>query len=140
MAHLLAVDADQRLPVVFRRRRINQIFLLLHGSELGVALINNQVHQSIADRLIGDLRDSLPFGLALVVAELDIGGMQLAELRFKIIAGEQLRVVADVFLPLLEIFDPVFKSRNFDHGSPFAPYSNDRSNFNLTFAAQQINP
>ena len=44
VTHFLAVDPGERLPIVFRRGRIEQILLLLDRGKLGVALINDQVH------------------------------------------------------------------------------------------------
>ena len=73
MAHLLAVHPDERLAIVFGRRGVEQIFLLLDRRELRVALIDDQVHQSVANRLIGNLRYPLPFLLTLEIADTGVG-------------------------------------------------------------------
>ena len=46
--------------VVVRGRGLEQVALLLDGGELGVALVDDQVQERVADRLVGDLRDALP--------------------------------------------------------------------------------
>ena len=96
--------------VVFGGRGIEQIFLLLDRREFGIALVDDQIHQGIANGLIGNLANSLPFLLAFEIAKLDLWGMELAQFGFEPIVAEQCGIVADVFLPLMEIVDPVIES------------------------------
>ena len=106
MAHLIAVarlfdhDAHERRQIVLARRVVDEKSLLLVGGKLGVALIDDHVEHGVAHPLIGNLADALPAALALEVAEIDLGGRQLAVLRFEVIAGheavDQLAVEADV--------------------------------------------
>jgi hypothetical protein len=60
--------------------------------------------------------------------------VQLTQLGFEFVVVEQRRIVANVFLPLMEIVDPVIKVRDFDLGRSFRfkLYSNDRSNLFIT--------
>jgi hypothetical protein len=59
------------------------------------------VQQRVLDALVGDLDRALPAPLPRVVAELDLGRPELAELRLELVVAEQLRVVVDVLLPAL---------------------------------------
>ena len=62
--------------------------------------------------MIRDLGDALPLVLAYIVAELDFGRVQRAELGFKFIIAEERRVIADVMLPLItgSIFSLILNS------------------------------
>jgi hypothetical protein len=44
--------------------------------------------------------------------------VQLAELGFEMITGEQFRVIADILLPEMKVVDPVCECRDFSHESP----------------------
>ena len=89
VAHLISVtglldhDAHERREIVLGRSVVHQKPLLLVGSKLGVALIDDHVQHRVAHALIGDLAHLLPAPLALEVAEIDLRGRQLAVLGFE---------------------------------------------------------
>src|SRR5215469_12816230 len=121
MTHFFAVDPNERLAIVLRGRRVQQVFLLFHRSELSVALINNQIHQRVANRLVGNLSYPFPFSLSPEVAKLDLGSVKFAQFGFEIVVAQKRRIIADIFLPFAEVVDPVIKSRDFFHG--FVPFA-----------------
>jgi hypothetical protein len=54
------------------------------------------------------------------------------------IAGEQFGIIADIFLPLMKVVDPVCKCRDFSHESPFGVF--ERSfELELNMKPQEIN-
>ena len=55
VAHLLDHDPAGAVGVVVRRRALEEVALLLDRGELGVALVDDEVAESVADRLLGDL-------------------------------------------------------------------------------------
>ena len=121
MAHLLRHDAIDREQVVVARRVLEERALLLHRGELGVALIDDQRLQRVADALIGDVHHRRPLALALVVAELDLVDLQVAELHVELVVLELLRVEADVILPEPEQVDPVIEVADLCNAMSHAP-------------------
>ena len=60
---------------------VQEIALLFDRRELGVTLIDDEVEQRVADALVGDVHHGGPFALALVMAELDVRDLGIAEFR-----------------------------------------------------------
>ena len=97
---------------------LQQVPLLLDGRELGVALVDDQIEQRVADALIGDVHHGGPFTLALVVAELDVGHFRVAELGVELERAKRTLGEADRILPVFEVVDPVVEVVKFaDHAS-----------------------
>src|SRR6266404_3932501 len=88
MAHLFDHDARKCLAVVLARSGLEEPALLLDRSKLGVALIDDQVDQRVADLLRGDLAQVLPLFTSLPVAELDIVGLDGSEERIEVEAAD----------------------------------------------------
>jgi hypothetical protein len=104
------------VEIVVARHRLDQVPLLLDRRELRVALVHDQVEQRIANPLIRDLPDALPFRAPRKVAELDLGRMQIPELRLEAVVLHDALVEADVLAPDLEQVGPVVEGRNARHG------------------------
>ena len=98
------------MPVVLGGGVVQQVLLLLDRRELGVPLIDDEGEQGVPDGLVRYLAHPLPFGLALVVAEFDVVGVNVAELGLELVVAQQVGVIADVPLPFLEAVDPVVES------------------------------
>src|SRR5437879_595822 len=81
--------------------------LLLHGGELGVALVHDQVEQRVADTLIRDVHHAGPLALAPVVTELDVRHLRVPELGVELEVAELTLGQADRVLPVAEVIDPV---------------------------------
>ena len=60
VAHLLDHDPADAVGVVVGGRGLEEVALLLDRGELRVALVDDEVQERVADRLVGDLRDPLP--------------------------------------------------------------------------------
>src|SRR3989454_12842237 len=68
--HLLGHHAHEREQVVIGGRVLEQVALLLHRRELGIALVDDEVEQCVADALVGDVHHGGPLALTFVVPEL----------------------------------------------------------------------
>ena len=88
VAHLLDHDPADALGVVVGGRGLEQVALLLDGGEFGVALVDDQVQEGVADGLVGDLGDPLPLLLPREVAELDLVGLQVSVLGLELRSRE----------------------------------------------------
>src|SRR5882724_10782800 len=106
MAHLFDHHAGERLAVVFARCGLEEPALLLDGCKLGVALVHDQVDESIADLLRRYLAQVLPLLASLPVAELDVVSLDGAEERIEVEAADLVVVHADLFAPVVEQSDP----------------------------------
>src|SRR5437899_6547782 len=84
-----------------------QVPLLLHGGELGVALVDDQVEQRVADALIRDVHHAGPLALTAVVTELDVRHLRIPELGIELEVAELTLRQADRVLPVAEVVDPV---------------------------------
>src|SRR5205807_5582491 len=116
--HLLGHHPHQRQQVVVRRGVGEQIALLLHRSELRVALIHDQVQERVADALVGDVHHGGPLALAFIVAELDVGHVLLPELRLELEAAQVARGETDPVLPVAEIVDPLVEVAQLAYHQP----------------------
>src|SRR5438445_787141 len=105
--HLLRHHPHEGEQVVVRRRMTQQAPLLLHGGELGVALVDDQVEQRVADTLIRDVHHAGPLALAPVVTELDVRHLRVPELGVELEVAELTLGQADRVLPVAEVIDPV---------------------------------
>src|SRR2546425_356419 len=105
--HLLGHDAHQRQQVVVRRGVLEEAALLLDGSELGIALVDDEIEQRVADALIGDMHHRGPFVLPFVMPELDVGDLLLAELGLELEGAQLALGQPDRVLPVTEVVDPV---------------------------------
>jgi len=76
--------------------------LLLYAGEFGIALIDDQVDQSIAHLLSGYLAQVFPLAAAFEGTELDFVGFDCAvkSIEFKI--GDLVMIDADIFSPIVE--------------------------------------
>src|SRR6266403_1970456 len=106
MAHLFDHHTGERLAVVFRGCGLEEPTLLLDGSKLGVALVDDQVDEGVADLLRRYLPQVFPFLASLPVAELDVVGLDGAEERVEVEAADLVVVHADLFTPVVEQPDP----------------------------------
>src|SRR6266853_1746571 len=106
VAHFLGHDTHQRQQIIVRRGVRQQAALLLHRSELGVALVHDQIQERVADALVGDVHHRGPFALALVMAELDVGHFLLPEFRLEIELADLALRQPDRILPVAEVVDP----------------------------------
>ena len=115
MPHLLTHHAHDRLHVVVAGRLQQQVALLFHRGELGIALIDDQVHQSITDALIGNVHERWPLALTSVMSELDGRLLGVAKLDVEVEITEFLPVEADAVLPKEEVVSPVVPIMQFAH-------------------------
>ena len=113
--HLLDHDPADAVGVVVGGGGLEQVPLLLDGGELGVALVDDEVQERVADLLLGDLRDPLPLPVPGEVAELDLVRLQVPVLRLELVVGKSGQTKVDVLLPGAESVDPVVESRDFFH-------------------------
>src|SRR4029077_3650951 len=104
--HLLGHHAHQREQIIVRGRVCQEVALLLDGRELGVALIDDEVQERVADALIGDVHHRWPLPLALVMAELDVRYFLLAEFGLELEAPDLALWQADRVLPVAEVVNP----------------------------------
>ena len=118
--HLLRHHAAQRLPVVFGGRGLEQPPLLFNGSELGVALVDDQVHQGVAHALVGNVDHPAPLRPALVMPKFDLVRAHGPELGFKFVARDLRIGHVDVPLPFAEQVHPIIEVRyaRCRHGYP----------------------
>src|SRR3989441_1508992 len=107
VAHLLRHHPHEGEQVVVGGRMTQQAPLLLHGCELGVALVDDQVEQRVADTLIRDVHHAGPLALAPVVPELDVRHLRVPELGLELKVTELTLGQADRVLPVAEVVDPV---------------------------------
>src|SRR5580692_2261313 len=84
--------------------------LLFNRSELRIALINDQVHQAVADSLVRNLQYSLPFRAAFESTEFDFIRTRRAEFRFELIILNFRIVHADIISPYAKQVYPIIKS------------------------------
>src|SRR5919197_601700 len=118
MPHLLGHHALQRQEVVIGRRVVQQVALLLDRGEFGVALIDDQIEQRVADALIGNVHHRRPLALAFVVAELYVRHLRIAELRLELERAQRALGQPNRVLPVFEIVNPVVEVVKFaDHFS-----------------------
>ena len=78
VAHLLDHDAGDGAAIPVRGRVLQQVALLLHARKLGIALVNDHVHQRIAHLLGGNLPQVFPLAPAFVRTKLDLVGIDRA--------------------------------------------------------------
>ena len=109
MAHFFRHHAAKRLAVVLARRVLEEAPLLLDRCELRVALVDDEIEQSIAHALVGKLDDLLPLGPALVRAKLDFIRPRRAKLGLELIIHDLRVGHPDVSLPHAEQIHPVVK-------------------------------
>ena len=103
------------MQIVLAGGGVEEIALLLDRCKFGVALIRDQVKQRVANTLIGNLQNRLPFRTAGIVAELDHVGRHGAKLHLEFVVAEFRGVETDVLLPLPEVIGPVIKCSNLRH-------------------------
>src|SRR5579859_3970118 len=97
---------------------MQQVPLLLYRRELGVALIDDEVQQRIANALVGDVHDGRPFPLTLVMTELDVRHFLIAELCVELERAQRALRQTDRILPVFEVINPVVEVAKFaDHFS-----------------------
>src|SRR6266568_898823 len=106
VSHLLGHHPHQGQQVVVARRVGQEIALLLDRSKLGIALINDQVQQGVADALVRDVHHRRPLALAPVVPELDVRHLLVPELRLELEVADLALGQADRVLPVAEVVDP----------------------------------
>src|SRR5207245_2640675 len=104
--HLLGHHAHQGEQVVVGGRVLEQVALLLHRCELGIALVHDEVEQGVADALVGDVHHAGPLALSFVMAELDVRHVLVPELRFELELADLALRQADRVLPVAEVVDP----------------------------------
>src|SRR5437879_12110112 len=93
------------------RRVLKKPSLLLDRSELGVALINDQVLHRVPDALVRDLNHLLPLRATLKGAKFDFVRAGRAELGLEFVVYDFRLSHSDVFLPDTESVHQVGKSR-----------------------------
>ena len=91
----------------------SKIALLLDAGKLGVALVDDHVHERVAHLLRGNLAQVLPLAAAFVVAEFDVFGIDRAIERIELEGLDVVRVDADLFAPVVEQADPVAECSDF---------------------------
>src|SRR5580704_52285 len=84
--------------------------LLFNRSELRIALVDDQVHQAVADSLVRNLQHSLPFRTAFEGAKFNFIRTRWAELRFELIILDLGIVHADIVSPNAKQVYPIIKS------------------------------
>ena len=109
MTLLLAHYSKQALSVVFGRRRVDEVALLLGGSEFGIALVNDQMHQRIAHILGRKFQDFFPFSPALEFTELNFRMRRVGVDRIELVALGDRWIEADIFLPLAKEVHPIIE-------------------------------
>src|ERR1700733_12091964 len=122
MAHLFDHHAGQGAAIPVGGRGLEKIALLLYARELGVALVDDHVHERIAHLLRGHLAEILPLAAAFVGAELDVVGFDGTVEGVEVEGLNVIFVDADFLAPLVE------ESFPFAEGSDFWYFSWHRSN------------
>ncbi len=84
------------------RRALKQVALLLHAGEFSVALVDDHVDQCVAHLLRRHLAQVLPLAPPLEVAKLDFFGLDRAEQRVELEAGNFVMIDANIFAPIVE--------------------------------------
>ena len=115
VAHLFGHHSLQRQQVVIAGGVLQQVALLLHRGELGVALVDDEIEEGVADPLVGNMHDRRPLALAPVMAELDVGDLLFPELRLELEAAEIILLQPDRVLPVAEVVDPVVEVMQLAH-------------------------
>ena len=88
----------EETPLLFDRRKFR------------VALVDDQVHQAVADSLVRNLQHSLPFRAAFESAKFNFIRTRRAEFRFELIILNFGIVHADVISPYAKQVYPIIKS------------------------------
>ena len=112
MAHLFNHDARDGPAVPIRRSVLQEIALLLHAGKLGIALVDDHVHQRIAHLLGRNLPEVLPLALSLVRPELDLVGIDRAIQRVKVEGINLVGIDANILAPVVEQTNPVTERPN----------------------------
>src|SRR2546422_765584 len=113
VTHLFDHYASNRLAIPVGGCAFEQMPLLLHAGELGVALIDNQINQSVAHLLRRHLAQVLPFAAPLKGAELDFLGFDRAIEGVELEAGDFVAIDADLLAPVVKHPNPITKRSDF---------------------------
>src|SRR5207245_1718979 len=109
---------QQRQQIVVRRSVGEQIALLLHRSELRVALVDDEVQERVTDPLVGDVHHGGPLALTSIVTELDVGHVLLPELRLELEAEQINMGQTDADLTVAVVVDPLDEVADLPYHQP----------------------
>src|ERR1700733_10714183 len=87
--------------------------LLFHAGKLGVALIDDQIDESVAHLLRRHLAEVFPLAAAFEGAKLNFVSLDRAIKRIEFEVGNLVVIDADIFSPIVEHPDPITKSSDF---------------------------
>ncbi len=113
VAHFFDHDARDGPAVPIRGSIVEQVALLLHAGKLGIALVDDHVHQGISHLLRRHLAQVFPLAAAFVVSELDVFRVDRAVQRIEFECLDICRIDADLFAPVVEETDPVTECSDF---------------------------
>ena len=113
VTHLFDHHARDGAAIPIRGSVVEQVALLLNTGKLGIALVDDHIHERIAHLLRGNLPQVLPLAAALIVPELDVFGLDCAVKRIELEGLDVRRVHPNLFAPVVEQPDPVTERPNF---------------------------
>ena len=101
-------DSSGSVAVVVGGCGGEQVALLLHGGEFGVALHGDHADQCVSHALVRHLQRAFPLASSLVIAKFNgVAGALPIELDGEVKIAHPFTVVADVVLPGFEVLNPV---------------------------------
>ena len=113
VAHFFDHDAGKGAAVPVGGGGLEQVALLLDRGKLGVALVDDHVHERVAHLLGGDLAEVLPLAIAFVGSELDLFGFDRAVERVEVEGLDVVFIDADFLAPFVEDADPLAETSDF---------------------------
>jgi hypothetical protein len=113
VTHFFDHDAGDGAAVPVGGSAFEQITLLLHAGEFRITLVHDHVEERVAHLLSRHLAQVLPLEAALVGTKLDFLGLDCAEKRVELEAGNLVVVDADIFAPIVKESYPIAKGTDF---------------------------
>src|SRR5713101_3799480 len=113
VTHLFDHHAGQGATVPVGGRNFEQVALLLNRGKLGVALVDDHVHERVAHLLSGYLPQVLPLTASFEGSKLNVVGFDRAVESVEVKRRDVILIDADLLAPVVEQTDPVAEASDF---------------------------